>query len=525
MDKSQLISWQAGKNYHALTRVSAVSGSRNGTNVTYGLVEAYQPHGGMASLRYGNQLVAVMEYDQQLRQVNYLAQANNYQQILGWHFGTWAGNGNLQHSEAYEAGYGGQIGTMSHFLQTYSYDGVNRLTAVNDTGGYSRTFSYDQYGNRAVSASNGLPWSGLTPYSGAGANPFNAGNNRLNAGGYDAVGNQTSLGSLQIGYDAGNRQTATQDGVYPATTYAYDGNGQRVKKTEPGAGTTVYVYDAFGRLAAEYTDGAAAAAPCQTCYLSTDYLGSVRMVTNETRARVSLHDYLPFGEEIPANTAGRDGNFGGFENVRQRFTGQERDETNLDYFQARYYGGALGRFTSPDPLNAGADLLNPQSWNAYSYVVNRPLTYIDPQGTSFLNALGDFFSGLGGGIASGLGFGTQSCGADFCTTGTGHADVNPVDIFSGGGLVFGGGGTPNFSTTGCRKSDLPTVSTPPTNPLSVTYFPSFPGLANISQESFGVASRVAYHPALTYSAKDHRLPPVRNLRSLYSALPGLGNSK
>ncbi len=230
------------------------------------------------------------------------------------------------------------------------------------------------------------------------------------------------------------------------------------------------------------------------------------MVTNETRTRVSLHDYLPFGEEIPANTAGRDGNFGGFENVRQRFTGQERDETNLDYFQARYYGGALGRFTSPDPLNAGADLLNPQSWNAYSYVVNRPLTYIDPQGTSFLNALGDFFSGLGGGIASGLGFGTQSCGADFCTTGTGHPDVNPVDIFSGGGLVFGGGGLsnsggrggsgmPNFTTTGYGKADVPTVGGTPMPPKTGTQQqqPS----TDWSKVSSCLASSAANHYGLT----------------------------
>jgi len=33
------------------------------------------------------------------------------------------------------------------------------------------------------------------------------------------------------------------------------------------------------------------------------------------------------------------------------FTGKERDqETGLDYFGARYYGSALGRFTSPDPI-------------------------------------------------------------------------------------------------------------------------------------------------------------------------------
>jgi RHS repeat-associated protein len=63
------------------------------------------------------------------------------------------------------------------------------------------------------------------------------------------------------------------------------------------------------------------------------------------------------------------------------FTGKERDgESGLDFFQARYYGAALGRFTSPDPMNAGADWYNPQSWNGYAYVLGNPLAMTDPSG-------------------------------------------------------------------------------------------------------------------------------------------------
>ncbi len=140
------------------------------------------------------------------------------------------------------------------------------------------------------------------------------------------------------------------------------------------------VYDAFGQLA-EYRTNSASAPPCRTCYLTSDHLGSVQVVTDGNGQVVSLHDYLPWGEEIPNGQAGRNGAFGAGDGVPPRFTGQERDaETGLDFFDARYYGGALGRFTSPDdPLNDQyAD--DPQSWNLYSYGRNNPLINVDPTG-------------------------------------------------------------------------------------------------------------------------------------------------
>jgi RHS repeat-associated protein len=63
------------------------------------------------------------------------------------------------------------------------------------------------------------------------------------------------------------------------------------------------------------------------------------------------------------------------------FTGKERDaETGLDYFGARYFSGAQGRFTSPDEPLIDQDPADPQSWNLYSYVRNNPLANIDLTG-------------------------------------------------------------------------------------------------------------------------------------------------
>jgi RHS repeat-associated protein len=87
------------------------------------------------------------------------------------------------------------------------------------------------------------------------------------------------------------------------------------------------------------------------------------------------------------------------EGIRSRSSGKERDaETGLDYFLARYYSGAQGRFLSPDEFKGGpddaltgrdiispgplpyADIANPQTLNKYAYVINNPLRYVDPDG-------------------------------------------------------------------------------------------------------------------------------------------------
>jgi RHS repeat-associated protein len=65
-----------------------------------------------------------------------------------------------------------------------------------------------------------------------------------------------------------------------------------------------------------------------------------------------------------------------------RFTGKERDtESGLDNFGYRYYSSSMGRWMSPDPTGLDyADLTNPQSFNLYSYVLNNPLKFSDPNG-------------------------------------------------------------------------------------------------------------------------------------------------
>jgi RHS repeat-associated protein len=78
-------------------------------------------------------------------------------------------------------------------------------------------------------------------------------------------------------------------------------------------------------------------------------------------------------------------------NRMNQFTSKERDaETGLDYFLARYYSGAQGRFMSPDPLMASGSTRDPQSWNRFTYGPNNPLRFIDPSGLAFYDANGSY---------------------------------------------------------------------------------------------------------------------------------------
>ena len=81
---------------------------------------------------------------------------------------------------------------------------------------------------------------------------------------------------------------------------------------------------------------------------------------------------------------------------RSRSTGKERDaETGLDYFGARYFSGAQGRFTSPDPKHFPHDIGDPQSWNKYGYTRNNPLRYTDPDGEDWRDALAGALNAFG----------------------------------------------------------------------------------------------------------------------------------
>jgi RHS repeat-associated protein len=301
---------------------------------------------------------------------------------LEYNFSGTQNNGNLASQVIIRPG--------GNWTQNFSYDGINRLSAGYEVGGYNRTYGYDRWGNRYVSSSTGLAHPDTSEPTSSG--DFNTKNQLRTSPGvynYDTAGNQLTYGAFTLGYDAENRNTTVSGS--DSMTYSYDGDGRRVKKVWTPAGGTIvityYVYDALGQLAAEYSSQAPA--NTGTSYIFSDMLDSARTITSDSKTVTECYDYLPFGRMLSSSDNARS-SIGCYpaapdtqitSGIDQKFTGKERDaETGLDYFGARYYSSPQGRFITPDPLLTSAEISNPQSWNRYSYVQNNPLIYIDPLG-------------------------------------------------------------------------------------------------------------------------------------------------
>ena len=280
---------------------------------------------------------------------------------------------------------GGDTGFTA--TQSYAYDSLNRLQSAAETVSgsqtWKQTFTFDRYGNRRFDAANTTT---LGSCATAVCNPTIAtSNNRFSTGqgyGYNANGDLTLDATGQrFGYDTENRQkeffTANNTTSTPDATYSYDGEGKRVKKIT-STETTIFVYDAAGQLAAEYSTQTAQTP--QVSYLTTDHLGSPRVITDANGVVTSRKDFAAFGDETI--TAQRTTGLGYTPpSVRQDYTGYQKDnESGLEYAQARYYNSSHGRFTSVDPLTASASIRNPQTFNRYTYALNSPYKFTDPLG-------------------------------------------------------------------------------------------------------------------------------------------------
>jgi RHS repeat-associated protein len=193
--------------------------------------------------------------------------------------------------------------------------------------------------------------------------------------GYDLSDQPTSVSQFGSGSSWFNK---TYTG-----TYAYDGHKRRVKQVVDGV-TIVSVYGQGGTLlhrhnksTGERTDsvrvGEREVAWVRNGvpeYPLVDYLGTVRALTGGSGNILWKDEYLPYGDNLPAATAGRDA---------PSFAGHIQDSAaGLHYMQARFYEPASGRFLSIDQV--GFSPARPDMFNRYTYALNDPVNMIDPDG-------------------------------------------------------------------------------------------------------------------------------------------------
>lgn len=237
---------------------------------------------------------------------------------------------------------------LSENSSTYTYNAMNELLSITD----GTTFTYDDNGNTLTKTK------GTDTYS--------------------------------YTYDKKNSLTQVEKNQRITEHYYYDGDGKRIEKTEwveslQEYQTIIYVY--FGLdilyeknlntgLYATYVYGLdgriAKKVGGTTDYYHTDHLRSTRLITDGSGNTVTEVTYTPFGETTLTG-----------EDTPYLYTGKERDTTGLYYYGARYYDPEIGRFTTRDPNRGTFD--NPGTLNRYTYCLNNPLKYTDPNGRETAN--------------------------------------------------------------------------------------------------------------------------------------------
>jgi|GEM_PF-754967 len=383
----------------------------------------YTPHGALQQLVLGSGAKEVWTYNSRLQPtaLNVTNQNTSANLLaLGYSYSSGAGaNGGSTNNVGNVLSQTITPGTYSAIYQSYGYDHFDRLSVASEYGFsnpnpacpdgssvwcqlFSPDPNYGNQGNRIIASSN-LGIQSPSGFDGGNHSTPNNGTGPCSSTGiwcYDASGNLVRDWSNQsYAFDAEGRTVAfCPNQSSPAfctiqwnigqAVYTYDAEGRRVQSQLADGTQVVYVYDAAGQLAAEYGGTNTATG---TQYLTADPLGSTRMVTasvNGSPCATARLDYIPYGFLIPSSFSNRTNvsDCGAYTyqrdaGVRQKFIGNEHDsESGLEFFKARHMASAQGRFISPDPSMLSAASASPQSWNRYTYSLNNPFRFVDPNG-------------------------------------------------------------------------------------------------------------------------------------------------
>jgi len=379
-------------NYDAIGRLCAVGSSgatcTPGANYLSGF--AYNTASQVTGFNYGNGVAATFTYSADRLQMQALSYAKGSQTLASLNYWYKTDATNCPNASA---GNNGQIQCITDNVDsgrgvTYTYDSLYRLSTAITNGStaypkWGLSWSYDRYGNRnAQSIISGCVAPMTCPTSSV---TVDTTTNRISGSPYahDFNGNMTNDGANTLSYD-GENHAVTAAG----STYAYDGNGLRVRKCAPNCtspiSSTTYIFSGT-KVIAEYDNGTVVSAPSRE-YV---YAGAVLLAKFEGGATMYYHaDHLSNRvlSDASGNVVGQRGHFPYGETwyesgttTKLQFTSYERDsETGNDFAMARYGVNRLGRFSSLDPVGGSGKF--PQSLGHYSYVQSDPINARDPSG-------------------------------------------------------------------------------------------------------------------------------------------------
>lgn len=255
----------------------------------------------------------------------------------------------------------------------YLHDKLGRLTSAQCGTPWAQTFSYDALGNITQSGSISFQptYSNNRISSLPGCNPptlaYDANGNLLNDCTHnytwDADGHMLSIDSTTNTYDALGRLAETNiAGTIKEILYSPIGKLGNMS----GQTANRLFIPLVGGVKALYFGGV-------QYYTHPDWLGSTRFISTTSRTMYDDVAFSPFGKDY-ANSG----------NKTLDFTGQQQESFSLFSgdtfdFPFRKFSTSQGRWLSPDPVG-DVSVSDPQSWDLYAYVRNRPLTLIDPLG-------------------------------------------------------------------------------------------------------------------------------------------------
>jgi RHS repeat-associated protein len=369
------------------TTVSASYGQNPVTGVTYTTSGTAEPIGSLTNVTFGSGDSDSFEFyttTGRMEQYKFNVDGQSASGTL-----TWNANGTLGSlviTDPFNSEDNGQT-------CTYGYDALARISGVNCTASlWGQSFTYDAFGNitkQVPSGYTGVSW--MPSYNNPANNQYQSGWENVS---YDASGdllndtfntytwNGLSIASVNgetITNDAFGRMVENKNG---ANQFVYPPMGGPSVAVMNGQNLDVAIIPLPGGANAVYIDTGVL-----DQYNHPDWLGSARLYSGTVQGNQDASPamaYAPFGEGyaggIPWVQFAGAGDATVYDNENQ--TG-----SLVDFFYRRY-SPTQGRWISPDPAGlAAADPTNPQSWNRYAYVLNNPLSNIDPLGLDcvFLN--------------------------------------------------------------------------------------------------------------------------------------------